>query len=800
MKRWLSVFFGLIALQTATVVVASQGQNSVVFGEEVLSGSINEDTTLVPGIYQMQDSVTVQEGSTLTLEPGVQINTDFETKLLVKGTLIIAGTKDVPVILGSEYCEFVDWQGIEVVVGATVNIEYAGISCAYQGVFFNGGEGSVKHSKLFDNDTAIVIGMEGAEEVVAPQVIEENEIRRNEYGIVVVSNSAPQITSNNEITDNGYGLYILGSDPSGEPQIAGTVNEIFDTEYSISRMLNIGLSVIKSNKIADASFGTYVLRKDKKSLDPKPIVTGNSLYDNYYANYYADYFYNPDSVTLNATGNWWGTTKFGDIVLGLHDRRKSDYTPVIDYSGYLDGPGGQPVPTGEIFNGPIDRDITLVSGSYDMPGDVTVKVGSTLTLDAGVQLNIAPFATLKVEGSLIIAGTELLPVILQSAASVCLDPGRELSIYWGGIEVIAEATAKIEYAEISCASNGVFFNAGEGSVKHSKLFDNDAAILIGSEVAGVKFVPQITDENEIRNNEYGIVIFLNGAALITGNNEITENYIGISVEGSLYQDNKEALEPNPIVTGNRLYDNHGYNYDANGFETPDSIILNATGNWWGTKSLGEILGKIHDGTDSDDAPIVDYSGYLNGPGGEPVPTGEVLDGSIDGDKTLGEASHEIRGNVTVKAGSTLTLNSGAELNIAPGVKLRVKGALVIAGTESSPVVMRPYVSDCNDVSRERDDWDGIKVLAGGTVNIEYAEIHCAEIGVNFNNGDGSIKHSKLLNNNTAIQTEAASAETAIAPQITDMNIIRGSEYGIYVGVNSAPVITGNNEITDNDYG
>lgn len=165
--------------------------------------------------------------------------------------------------------------------------------------------------------------------------------------------------------------------------------------------------------------------------------------------------------------------------------------------------------------------------------------------------------------------------------------------------------------------------------------------------------------------------------------------------------------------------------------------------------------------------------------------------------TAGDGSpYELTEDLTVPSGVTLWVQPGVQVDVAGSYELTVDGSLVVAGTETAPVVFRPTAVVCDGVSTQRSDWRGIRINAGATLVMDYAEVHCASTGVNFYRGDGEIHHSRFLNNNTAIRMQGGSSTAVISPQITMDNEIRGGYQGIYVNTNSAPLISGN-EITGN---
>ena len=97
--------------------------------ETTLTGTITEDVTLTSGTtYRLSGQYIVEEGATLTIEPGVQIiavHDDVVDYILVKqGARIEAeGTASSPIIMTSEQKEPGAWGGIHICGRAHTNVE-----------------------------------------------------------------------------------------------------------------------------------------------------------------------------------------------------------------------------------------------------------------------------------------------------------------------------------------------------------------------------------------------------------------------------------------------------------------------------------------------------------------------------------------------------------------------------------------------------------------------------------------------------------------------------------------------------
>ncbi|MFA0813404.1 FlgD immunoglobulin-like domain containing protein [Microbulbifer epialgicus] len=735
--------------------VASNSVTTIYTNTLVRDWSGNVSTTLVwtkgdGSPYVLNSNLNILQNATLWIQPGVEVVVDGNHKLTVSGHLQVTGfsEKHVKFKPSTPSCNGIntrraDWSGIEVVAGATTTIDYAEVHCAYIGIHFNGGDGSLRNSEILNNYTGTRTIAASAAARIAPQ-ISGNTIRGSREGIYVYLNSDPQISAGNVITENLFGIYVDGHDNDVEQ-------------------------------------------------NPAPVVTGNSLYDNSSYNYEVGFFANGKFNPLDATGNWWGNAEPSQIDKKIYDWTDYNYLPIVDYRQFLDGPEGETAYKGEALLGYLKEDTDLSDDSYLILGRVEVAVGTTLNIDVGTELRFAGNYPLLVRGTLTAQGSESSPIVFKPTAQAC--DGKNNNVQWPGIEVIAGATASIEHAEVHCAHIGVHFNGGDGSVRNSELLNNYKGIRTTAASAEARIAPNITG-NIIRGSREGISVYFNSDPQITAGNVITGNLWGIYADG---HDTDAAQNPVPVVTGNSIYDNIYHNYEVVYFVNGVLTTLNATGNWWGTADPSQISAKILDWTDYNYLPIIDYRQFLDSPGGEPVYKGEALLGYFTEDTVLPEDSYLILGRVEVAAGTTLSIGAGTELQFAGYFPLRVRGALSAQGSGASPIVFKSTAQTCDGNNTQRRDWPGIEVIAGATASIEYAEVHCADIGIQFNGGDGSVRSSKILNNYTGIKTTAASAEARIAPKITG-NTISGSREGIDVYINSDPQISAGNEITGNYIG
>lgn len=718
------------------------------------TGTISQNMVWTKGdgtAYSLSGNLTIAPGVSLWIQPGALVNSAGNFKILSQGELVIRGSSTALAVLKAtnSSCNGTntrreDWMGIEVPVGGSVNLEYAEIQCAYRGVNLNGGSGSIQRSRLLNNEVGVRAEAATAAAMILPSISAENEFRGNSYGVSIQKNSRPAISGNNLFTANYYGILVAGSTDAAQ--------------------------------------------------NPLPVIGGNRIYSNTNYNYYASSFASPSTTTLNARGNWWGTTDHGAIATSIYDwSNNSADSPIVDFGGYLGSAGGTAFFTGTSLNGPITSNQTLGSGDTQVLGNTTVNPGVTLSINPGARLIFAPDSKLQVRGTLTIAGSAVSRAVLRPTTAACNGTATRRED-WIGVEVVSGATASINYAEIHCATKAVNFNSGSGTIKNTWLLNNYTGVDMVA-VAPARTTPQITDSNEIKGSYYGLIIRQNTSPTISGGNLLTANLYGIDIIGN----ETAAQNPGPVITGNVINANSSWNIYAENFGNARNTRINTTGNWWGSTDAGLISRGIRDWTeDGVEAPIIDYSGFLNGVGGASAWTGPTLNGPISANQTLAGVEHLMLGSVTVEPSVSVTINAGAQITVVEDFLWSVKGTMNVNGTSAARVVLKPSIAACTTTASERDDWFGIRYEVGSVGTVNYADIYCAQTGVYFYQS-GTIKNSRLYGNTAGINMIGASSTAKVTPTV-QANEIRNSTYGIYVNTNASPTINTGNLITANYYG
>jgi FlgD Ig-like domain len=431
----------------------------------------------------------------------------------------------------------------------------------------------------------------------------------------------------------------------------------------------------------------------------------------------------------------------------------------------------------------ITQNTVWTAGSapiYTLSGTITIASGATLWIQPGVTVKFSGYHGFIAQGGFVVRGTSAARAEFRPTTTACT--ATSSSRYdWFGVEVAGAGNADIQYGDFHCADNAVYFNASTGSVKHSRFFGNDTAVW----TRGGGTAPLITAQNEIRNSTHGVNVGLSSHPMVVGENLITANQYGIYV----YSDTNSNSNPAPVVNNNSIYGNTSFDYLAAGFGTPESVVLNARSNWWGTTDPAAISLKIRDRkTSGYNAPYVDFGGFLGSPGGAPVLTGSTLLGPVTQNTTLAAGDYLLLSDLMVNPGVTLTLSPGVSIMSVPGARVLVNGNLQAVGNSSQRVrfgSVKAYPS--------KGDWNGVQVEgAGATANLDYVRVEHATSGVFFNGGQGTVARSLIRFCTYGVNVQAKSN-----PTIHQGTQVSHNDYGIYVrgdavlANNPMPVVNGN---------
>jgi parallel beta-helix repeat protein len=196
-------------------------------GSTSVSGIISVDTTwdLTGSPYIVLGDVTVADGITLTIEPGVQVRFDGYYGIYINGTLIAIGTEASRIVFTSNYKwpEAGDWLNIYIRSTGYADIRYCDISYGKHNIYVHGSSHNIiANNNIFygksmglyirsssnnnvNNNTIFNSGAGIGDALMLSSswnnTISHNDISNNEVGIVVAS-SSNNLIENNHVYNN----------------------------------------------------------------------------------------------------------------------------------------------------------------------------------------------------------------------------------------------------------------------------------------------------------------------------------------------------------------------------------------------------------------------------------------------------------------------------------------------------------------------------------------------------------------------------------------------------------------------
>lgn len=764
-------------------------------GQPVPGNYLNGPSTgaLVPGQpYEVVGKVLVPAGplSTLTIQAGSELRFHAGTFVEAKGLLHVAGTAIAPVQLHSAKAvpAVGDWEGVKIIgAGAAASlIEHAIVDHAFIGVRIESTFATVRDSTIREfgragSQVGAGVWVEGEGGATDPKaLIRGTRFSKSlggtetEYGIYV-SMASPSLEEN-EIRDCSTALHLRGSAQVGSTPIVPLVtgNEIEGNATGV-RIERHADPVLTGNRIqGNSQYGILVMGQSNAALDPRPVVNGNEIHGNgnvAYPDVAVASFGDAASTVLDFERNWWGTSDLFAIAARINDQSETSTAPIVDFAPPLDGPGGAPI-AGQFLAGPTAPGATLAAGVYVVVGGLTVPPGETLVVQGGARLEFLAGAGMKVKGSLDVQGG---PGNLATftAAGALPTAGS-----WDGILVESTATAtSFDYARIEYATRGIDIRASGVSVTNSEFGDVPSAgyAIYGNGVPSGTITGNLFDNSlsglgtaiELYNATFAIddnhftgfyrgIGLTQSAALITANwiehqgegirigsgsspsvtngNLITENGVGIQIQGN----GSAAQNPSPTIQGNQIRGNTTYNLFASTFGNASTATVAATLNYWGSEDPGVIGAGIGDRTDpgNTSAPTVLFTPYLDDDL-QPI-SGSYLNGTLTADLSLAASTTwDVVGDLVVPAGRTLTIAEGVTLRFASSTALRVQGTLDVNGTAALPAIFTSA-----QPSPAQAAWDGIVITAGSST-IDYARVEFADRGIDVRNAAADVRHCEV---------------------------------------------------------
>ncbi len=436
---------------------------------------------------------------------------------------------------------------------------------------------------------------------------------------------------------------------------------------------------------------------------------------------------------------------------------------------------------------------------YVLRGDVTIPTGVTLTIAAGVTVEIqtgddigggedSNRTELIVEGTLLTQGTAQDPVVFTSAAAV---PSRE---DWYGIRLVG-GTSTLAGLQLAYGSRGLHDTTAGSQITDSTFSECRYAVRVegGS--------PTLTRVHVYDNQSNGLYA-TNSAAVTVTDSTFRSSGVGLQIDnstldmsGSIIRDNtSRGIGFSTLVSGtyasvldhNTIVDNSSYGiyaYEGSGSLTitvrNNAIVGNGSYGIYGTSGpsfscsnnlvwdhsteyYGASAGSgafsenpLFADADNDDFAPTSHSA-LRTFATDGTDIGAVAYAGAATDELVGHiftntvltsaaSPHEVTGDLTVEPGVTLTIEPGAV------VRFVASADRMDAGTDANRTELRvlgtlvAYGTASSNITFEsagmtpaRGDWYAIDLLSGSTSSlIDYATIRHARYGVRSETAAGS---------------------------------------------------------------
>jgi len=321
----------------------------------VSSGRISSDTTwtLMESPFWIERDIYVDEGATLTIEPGTEVRFNGSFSLFIEGNLQAVGTNLDMIIFTSNRSspKLADWDSVHIRSTGYADLQNCSISYAHHGVYLNS----------TSNNNVVY-----------------NNISSNLYGIYLHNSSNNKISQNSMYQNDYYNIYATGSNGNelafnkivGKDYIPGSSCRYFTPDgiyLTLSRY-----NSIYQNNISKNWDGIYIYNCSNNN------ITDNDIHSNENYGIYLTF-----STNTNVSGNnIWHCDGYRIYVYG---RNTTHYNHTISTSNKVDGE-----PANYLFQ-QDDLEIVFLNTSYLMiawSDNVTIRKCNFSDGDGLVLVNV----------------------------------------------------------------------------------------------------------------------------------------------------------------------------------------------------------------------------------------------------------------------------------------------------------------------------------------------------------------------------------------------------------------------------